>query len=191
MHRDLFTTQVFSTTGATLTVYAPKRKKTVFVLSSMHSMIQAQDTTKKKPNTITLYNTTKCGVDVMDQMVREYTVRTGTRRWPVAVFYNMIDIAALNAHILYQLCTKRQERRVDFLLELAKELAQTFVTEKNAQRQQFFQRQPSSPELGKRAKCQTKLTCNGNRATKRCVDCYKYTCGTCRKEEQWLCQNCG
>ena len=191
MHRDLFTTQVFSTTGATLTVYTPKRKKTVYVLSSMHSTIQTQDTTKKKPNSITLYNTTKCGVDVMDQMVREYSVRTGTRRWPVAVFYNMIDIAALNAHILYQLCTKRQERRVDFLLELAKELAQTFVTEKNGQRQQFFQRQPSSPELGKRAKCQTKLTCKGNPATKRCVDCYKYTCGRCRKEERWLCQNCG
>uniref|UniRef100_A0A674PP83 PiggyBac transposable element-derived protein domain-containing protein n=2 Tax=Takifugu rubripes TaxID=31033 RepID=A0A674PP83_TAKRU len=29
MHRNEFTTQVFSTTGATLTVYAPKRKKTV------------------------------------------------------------------------------------------------------------------------------------------------------------------
>ncbi|TWW61346.1 hypothetical protein D4764_05G0014360 [Takifugu flavidus] len=127
MHRNEFTTQVFSSTGATLTVYAPKRKKTVYVLSSMHSMIQTQDTAKKKPNTITLYNTTKCGVDVMDQMVREYTVRAGTRRWPVAVFYNMIDMAALNAHVLYQLCTGRQERRVDFLLELARELAQTHV----------------------------------------------------------------
>ncbi|TWW71244.1 hypothetical protein D4764_17G0007270 [Takifugu flavidus] len=127
MHRNEFTTQVFSTTGATLTVYAPKRKKTVYVLSSMHSMIQTQDTAKKKPNTITLYNTTKCGVAVMDQMVREYTVRAGTWRWPVAVFYNMIDMAALNAHVLYQLCTGRQEKRVDFLLELARELAQTHV----------------------------------------------------------------
>ena len=115
MHRDEYTTQVFSTTGATLTVYAPKRKKTVYVLSSMHSTIQTQETTKKKPNTITLYNTTKCGVDIMDQMVREYTVRAGTRRWPVAVFYNMIDIAALNAHVLYHLCTGTKERRVDFL----------------------------------------------------------------------------
>lgn len=29
-----------------------------------------------------------------------YTVRAGTRHWPVAVFYNMIDMAALNAHVL-------------------------------------------------------------------------------------------
>ncbi|XP_032403525.1 uncharacterized protein LOC116709220 [Xiphophorus hellerii] len=83
MDRTEFTTQVFSTTGATLTVYAPKRKKAVYVLSSMHSVVETEDTTKRKPNTVTQYNKTKCGVDVMDQM----------------------------------------ERRVDFLVELAKELA--------------------------------------------------------------------
>ena len=58
-------------------------------------------------------------MDVMDQMVQEYTVRTGARPWPVAVFYNMNDMAALNAHVLYQACNGRQDRRVDFLVELA------------------------------------------------------------------------
>ncbi|KAL6487603.1 hypothetical protein MHYP_G00042290 [Metynnis hypsauchen] len=67
-------------------VYAPKRKKAVYVLSSMHSVVETEDTTKRKPNTVTQYNKTKCGVDVMDQMVREYSMRAGTRRWPVAVF---------------------------------------------------------------------------------------------------------
>lgn len=61
----------------------------------MHSVVQTDNTTKRKLNTVTLYNTTKCGVDVMDQMVREYTVRRGTRRWPVAVFYNMIDMCCI------------------------------------------------------------------------------------------------
>ncbi|CAG5996995.1 unnamed protein product, partial [Menidia menidia] len=186
MHRDEFTTQVFSSTGATLTAYAPKRKKTVYVLSSMHSTIETQKTTKKKPNTITLYNTTKCGVDIMDQMVREYTVRAGTRRWPVAVFYNMIDIAALNAHVLYQLCTGRKERRVDFLFELARELAHSHVGMKKAQKEQLLRQQPSTPQLRQRAKCQAKIKCKNNRATVRCDD--KYTCGKCRKE-QWQCQN--
>ncbi|CAG6018109.1 unnamed protein product [Menidia menidia] len=189
MHRDEFTTQVFSSTGATLTAYAPKRKKTVYVLSSMHSTIETQKTTKKNSNTITLYNTTKCGVDIMDQMVREYIVRAGTRRWPVAVFYNMIDIAALNAHVLYQLCTGRKERRVDFLFELARELAHSHVDMKKAQKEQLLRQQPSTPQLGQRAKCQAKIKCKGNRATVRCDDCYKYTCGKCRKE-QWQCQNC-
>ncbi|CAM4349627.1 unnamed protein product [Leuciscus chuanchicus] len=154
--RNEFTTQVFSTTAATLMAYAAKWKKTVYILSSMHSVIQTENTTKRKPNTITLYNTTKCGVDVMDQMVREYTVRTGTRRWPVAVFYNMIDMAALNAHVLYQACTGRQERRVDFLVELARELANSHMCAKKARKEQLLRTQPSTPSPGKRAMCPVK-----------------------------------
>ncbi|CAM4731018.1 unnamed protein product [Leuciscus chuanchicus] len=188
--RNEFTTQVFSTTAATLTAYAPKRKKTVYILSSMHSVIQTENTTKRKPNTITLYNTTKCGVDVMDQMVREYTVRTGTRRWPVAVFYNMIDMAALNEHVLYQACTGRQERRVDFLLELARELANSHMCAKKARKEQLLRTQPSTPSPGKRAMCQVKHQCKNNHATVRCVHCYRYTWGKCRREIPWQCQDC-
>ncbi|CAM4732750.1 unnamed protein product [Leuciscus chuanchicus] len=187
--RNEFTTQVFSTTAATLTAYAAKRKKTVYILSSMHSMIQTENTTNRKPNTITLYNTTKCGVDVMDQMVREYTVRTGTRRWPVAVFYNMIDMAALNAHVLYQACTGRQERQVDFLLELARELANSHMCAKKARKEQLLRTQPSTPSPGKRAMCQVKHQCKNNHATVRCVHCYRYTCGKCRREIPWQCQD--
>ncbi|XP_027019870.2 piggyBac transposable element-derived protein 4-like [Tachysurus fulvidraco] len=155
--RNEFTTQVFSTTAATLTAYAPKRKKTVYILSSMHSVIQTDNTTKRKPNTVTLYNTTKCSVDVMDQMVQEYTVHTGTRRWPVAVFHNMIDMAALNAHVLYQACTGRQERRVDFLVELARELANSRMCAKKARKEQLLRTQPSTPSPGKRASGQTPM----------------------------------
>ncbi|XP_026993012.1 uncharacterized protein LOC113636841 isoform X2 [Tachysurus fulvidraco] len=46
--RNEFTTHVFSTTAATLTAYAPKRKKTVYILSSMHSVIQTDNTTTAK-----------------------------------------------------------------------------------------------------------------------------------------------
>ncbi|ROL51065.1 hypothetical protein DPX16_14596 [Anabarilius grahami] len=182
--------KVFSTTAATLTAYAPKRKKTVYILSSMHSVIQTDNTTKRKPNTVTLYNTTKCGVDVMDQMVREYTVRTGTRRWPVAVFYNMIDMAALNAHVLYQACTGRQERRVDFLVELARELANSHMCAKKARKEQLLRTPPSTPSPGKRAMCQVKHQCKNNHSTVRCVHCYRYTCGKCRREIPWQCQDC-
>ncbi|XP_023809492.1 piggyBac transposable element-derived protein 3-like [Oryzias latipes] len=188
--RDEFTTQVFSTTGATLTVYAPKRKKTVYILSSMHSVVQTENSTKRKPNTVALYNTTKCGVDVIDQMMQEDTVRRGTRRWPVAVFYNMIDMAALNAHVLYQACTGRKERRVDFLTKLARELANSHVDAKKAQKEELLRQQPPTPGPGKRATCQVKHQCKNNHATVRCVDCYRYTCGKCRREIPWQCQDC-
>lgn len=181
---------MFSTSAATLTAYAAKRKKTVYILSSMHSVVQTDNTTKRKPNTVTLYNTTKCGVDVMDQMVREYTVRRGTRRWPVAVFYNMIDMAALNAHVLYQACTGTQERRVDFLVEFARELANSHMAGKKARKEQLLRTQPSTPSPGKRATCQVKHKCKNNHATVRCVHCYRYTCGKCRLQIPWQCQDC-
>ncbi|KAL6483965.1 hypothetical protein MHYP_G00088380 [Metynnis hypsauchen] len=188
MDRTEFTTQVFSTTGATLTVYTPKQNKAVYVLGSMHSVVETEDTTKRKPNTVTQYNKTKCGVDVMDHMVREYGVRAGTRRWPVAVFYNMIDMAALNAHVLYQACTGVQERRVDFLVELAKQLGDSHVSEKKAHKEKLLWQQPSTPSPGKRAKCQVDHRCTNNCATVRCVDCYKYTCGKCTRDIPWQCQ---
>lgn len=188
--RAEFTTQVFSTTDATLTVYAPKRKKAVYVLSSMHSVVETEDTPKRKPNTVTQYNSTKSGVDVMDQMLREYSVRAGTRRWPVAVFYNMIDMAALNAQVLYQACTGKQERRIDFLVELARELADSHVSEKKARKEEVFRQQPATLAPGKRAMCQVKDQCKNNHATVRCNNCYRYTCGKCRQEMPWQCRDC-
>ncbi|XP_017288685.1 uncharacterized protein LOC108245934 isoform X2 [Kryptolebias marmoratus] len=185
-----FTTQVFSTTGATLTVYASKRKKVICVLSSMHSVVELEDTTKRKPNTVTQYNETKCGVDAMDQMVREYSVRAGTRRWPVAVFYNMVDMAAQNAHVLYEACTGVQERRVDFLVELAKELGDSHVSEKKARKEKLLRQQAPTRSPGKRAKCQIRHRCTNNCATVRCVDCYRYTCGKCTRDIPWQCKVC-
>ncbi|CAL9705959.1 unnamed protein product [Knipowitschia caucasica] len=190
MDRNEYNTQLFSTTGATLTVYTPKRKKAVYILSSMHNFVQTEDTTKRKPNTVTLYNTTKRGVDVMDQMVREYSVRSGTRRWPIAVFYNMIDMAALNAHVLYQACTGKQERRVDFLVELARELAHCHVDAKKGQKEEMLRKQPSTLSPGKRPLCQVKHQCKKNHASARCIDCYRYTCGQCRREMPWQCKKC-
>ncbi|XP_061738251.1 uncharacterized protein LOC133539923 [Nerophis ophidion] len=185
-----FNTRVFSTSGATLTVYAPKQSKTVCILSSMHRVVETRHTRKKKPNTLSDFNSRKGGVEVMDQMVREYTVRSGTRRWPVAVFYNMIDIAVLNAYVLYQACTGVKERRLDFLVELASELAESFVGVKKANKGNLLRQQPPTPGQGKRAKCQVNCRCKNNHATVRCVDCYKYTCGKCRKEMEWQCQVC-
>ncbi|CAJ1079156.1 uncharacterized protein LOC109196619 [Xyrichtys novacula] len=107
------------------------RRKTT-ILGTVNKIRQEIPQSSRQRDCNELYNATKCSVDVMDQMVREYTVRTGTWRWPVAVFYNMIDMAALDAHVLYQACTGRKERRVDFLVELARELANSHVTAKKA-----------------------------------------------------------
>ncbi|XP_035227219.1 uncharacterized protein LOC118199458 [Stegodyphus dumicola] len=81
----------------TLTIYRCKSKTNIVILSTMHSNVFVDDSIKKKPNTVTYYNSTKCGIDVADQMLRKYSTSSGSRRWPVHVFYNVLDIAALNA----------------------------------------------------------------------------------------------
>ncbi|XP_057696036.1 piggyBac transposable element-derived protein 4-like [Corythoichthys intestinalis] len=185
-----YSTQVFSTPVAALTVYAAKRKKPVYILSTMHDVVETNKTGKMKPNTLLDYNKTKCGVDAMDQIVRSYTVRAGTRRWPVAVFYNMLDIAALNAQVLHQACTGVNERRVDFLVELASELADSHLVEQSANVKNRPRERPATPEPGKRVKCQVKSRCNSNNTTMRCVDCSRFTCGKCRKELVCKCNDC-
>ena len=87
---------------ATLTVYRCKPKKNVCVLSSLHMFVELDESEKKKPETVEFYNKTKCGVEVADQMARQYSVKAGTRRWPVAVFYNILDLAGINAFVLYK-----------------------------------------------------------------------------------------
>ena len=86
----------------TLTVYRCKPAKNVVLLSSMHSDVDIANNEKKTPETVTFYNSTKYGVDVLDQMARKYTVKAGSRRWPVHVWYNILDLAAINSWILFR-----------------------------------------------------------------------------------------
>ncbi|XP_053332765.1 uncharacterized protein LOC128506371 [Clarias gariepinus] len=149
----------------------------------MHNIVEIGDNRKRKSNTVTDYNTIKCGVDIMNQKVRQYTVWAGTRRWPVAVFYNFIDMAAMNAHVLYHVCTGVKQRRVDFLAQLATELAEQFMRERMVDKEQLLWQQPATPHPGKRAKCQVTFQCKKNNATLRCVACFKYTSQTyCREK---------
>lgn len=84
----------------TICSYVPKKNKAVVLLSTMPCDNTISDV-KQKPNIILFYNNTKGGVDVMDHMLGQYTTKRKTNRWPLAVFYNMIDISALAAYIIY------------------------------------------------------------------------------------------
>ena len=101
----LHSSQLFwnSDSGGLFVKYQPKSKKTVCLLSSMHRSPDVDQTTvKKKPEIVLFYNKNKVGVDCFDQMARLYTTRSATRRWPMSMWGNMLDIAAINAWILYK-----------------------------------------------------------------------------------------
>ncbi|KAL7865114.1 hypothetical protein SRHO_G00103610 [Serrasalmus rhombeus] len=160
--REKLSTEVYRSDGALLTVYAPKTNKTVCVLSTMHTHVKIADDRKRKPNTVTDYNRMKCAIDIMDQKVRAYTVRAGTRRWPVAVFYNLLDLAAMNAHVLYTACTGSTESRRVFLCALAEKLRHRYLQEKE------LRKTPRPlPAPGKKTQCQVQSHCNRNHSINR------------------------
>ena len=89
----------------------------------MHRNVNIDQCHKKKlPDTIQYYNKSKVGVNVLDQMARYHTSKSSTRKWPVAVFFSMLDYACINAYIIYCLTTKLKLPRRQFVLELTKEL---------------------------------------------------------------------
>ena len=87
---------------AILTVYQCKPKKNVCVLSSLHNFVEFGEAEKKKPEKMEFYNKRKCGLDMADQMARQYSVKASTHWWPIAVFYNILDLAGTNAFVLYK-----------------------------------------------------------------------------------------
>ena len=74
----------------------------VNMLSTMHSQPEVgEGSANKKPMVVLFYNFTKSGVDIVDRMVRTYSCKRMTRRWPVTLFYNMIEVSAINAFIVW------------------------------------------------------------------------------------------
>ncbi|XP_050540433.1 piggyBac transposable element-derived protein 4-like [Daktulosphaira vitifoliae] len=58
-----------------LTSYVPKKNKNVLLVSTMHEQgVIDPESEKRKPEVITYYNSTKSGVDCVDEMKGEYSV---------------------------------------------------------------------------------------------------------------------
>ncbi|XP_048842318.1 uncharacterized protein LOC125715113 isoform X11 [Brienomyrus brachyistius] len=189
--REEFSTSVLRSGSVSLTIYSPKKKKTVCLMSSLHKDVAIGDDKKRKPNTITDYNHMKCGVDVLDQMARMYSVRSATRRWPVAVFYNMLDLAAVNAYVLYKACTGWKGKRRLFLSLLAKELRCRFMQQKAIEAQRKAAAAIAAvPKPVQTTQCQVQESCNRNRSRFACAKCHKYTCPKCRDDGYWVCKRC-
>lgn len=198
--------------GLVLTIYQGTSTKNVLVLSSHHDevFVDAEESTlKKKPNTIVDYNNTKYGVDTVDQMARFYTVKAPTRRWPLQVFYNILNLVSINSWVLYKETNKNKISRRKFLIKLIEEILE--MTSRNEEvRSPPVKRKPSSSESpatpkrtmhlnssldpisAKPVNCQVKAVCKRNRAIRICESCESHSCGQCIAEEKIksTCYNC-
>lgn len=114
--------------NVTLVSYVPqtKKKKNVVLFSSMHhdNKIDPESGDMKKPEIITFYNSTKGGVDMVDQMAGKYNTSRNSRRWPLTLFYSMLNISTINAYILYCHIPENTLKRRKFIKSVCMQLVE-------------------------------------------------------------------
>lgn len=115
--------------NVTLVSYVPKKNRNVILASTMHysDTIDPATGDKNKPEIITYYNKTKGGVDVVDQKRKQYTVKRVCNRWPLAIFFSLMDIAVVNGQIIYQINNREVVKRRTYLKDLALSLVRNHL----------------------------------------------------------------
>lgn len=177
-----------------LTRYQAKRNKVVHVMSSQHKGNATQPEGKKKPHSILNYNANKFGVDVLDSMCRQMSTKAGCRRWPLAVFYNILDLAGVNSWILFKKATGSNIHRRKFMMQLSAQLRGDLLDDQEdpvpAPLHNLRQGRPDAgqhvgpnvprpPPMEKRVNCLVRSHCTKNRTVNSCVICQRPVCGKC------------
>ena len=116
------------TKNLTLLSHTPKKNKAVILVSSMHHTMATDP--NDKPEIINFYNSTKGGVDSMDEKCAKYTCSRRTRRWPMAIFYKIVDICSTNSYIMYNSFPGNDSKRFKFVKTLAGKLIEEHVRER-------------------------------------------------------------
>ena len=117
----------------TLVSYKAKSNKVVFVLSTIHDQpIINED--KGKPEIIHFYNSTKGAVDTVDQMCSNICANRKTKRWPMCVFYDMLNLSAINAYAISVSNSFRNKKkpicRRDFVMKLGDQLIEPWLRQR-------------------------------------------------------------
>ncbi|XP_077301051.1 piggyBac transposable element-derived protein 4 [Arctopsyche grandis] len=109
--------------------YVPRKNKSAILLSTLHDDDE-MDPDTGKPQAILDYNDTKGGVGTVVKMCAAYSVSRITKRWPCVVFYALMNIAGINAQILYKFACpeKTPKHRRIFLKNLALSMMKEHLT---------------------------------------------------------------
>lgn len=147
-------------------------------------------------------------------MTRLYSSKAQTRRWPVHVFFNILNIAVINSWVLYKEVNNSNIPRRNFIVQLVEELleqTESFCisqsTQSNAQsstpRTPTVRKRLESIDMNSAKSTPPKKTCsnddkkkgqirsfNQNKTNVTCFSCKKYCCGPCCNEQKItvLCQ---
>ncbi|XP_030752697.1 piggyBac transposable element-derived protein 4-like [Sitophilus oryzae] len=114
----------------TIVSHVPKKNKAVILLSTMHDAREVDPETGK-PIILLDYNRTKGGVDTVDQKCASYSTQRMTKRWSLALFFRFLDIAGINAEVIFKANNpEKGEKRKSFLTNLAFGLMEDHMKER-------------------------------------------------------------
>ena len=161
---------MFAFTDTTALVsYCPKKGKNVVLMSTLHNNAEISTREDQKPSMILDYNATKGGVDNLDKVTGSYSTKRMTARWPLVIYYNMIDVSAYNAFVIWTEIfpdwnvSKLYKRRI-FLEELGKALVTPHI-----QRRQHLPRTPTAAATVREIQERTARSTTPVREVSNCV----------------------
>lgn len=94
--------------------------KVMQLLSTIHH--KPKKIEKDKTDLQMFYNATKGGVDSFDQMCCALSCSRKTRRWPLCLFYGIINLAMVNSYIIYQSKEQTPMTKRDFHRHVSEKL---------------------------------------------------------------------
>ena len=123
---------IFDHTNGINVVYKKvKPTKHVAIMTTVHNKFTYVEQTKTEAHMF--YNASKGGVDTFDAMCASSDIGRKTVRWPMAVFYGLLNMIVNNAYIIYAHTAKTEGRRVekmDFLQDMAYSLSKPLALER-------------------------------------------------------------
>ena len=117
--------------------HCPKPNKNVLLVSTAHGEPDICDAPHQKPIAIDFHNSQRCGVDIINQMLRDYSCQPTCHSWVnVVLMFTFIFLAAVNARTLLKYNKENYiDSRRDFLKNLATYLSIPYI--KNGKSYQF------------------------------------------------------
>uniref|UniRef100_UPI00358F8AC9 piggyBac transposable element-derived protein 4-like n=1 Tax=Myxine glutinosa TaxID=7769 RepID=UPI00358F8AC9 len=199
--RQIYSAEFGFKDNITMVSYVPKKGKAVILLSTLHhDKSVMEESRKKKPEIMTYYNSTKGGGKLMDQMVRAYSCKRQTRRWPMVMWYNLLDVATLNAYVLYtaqhpEFMQGLMHKRRLFIKELVLELVKPHMQRRLEDNPRLPKNIVTSMEIFGVAQQQLRKACGrekGPQKKRRCYYCPsnkdRKSSVTCNGCEQHVCK---
>ena len=135
-NREIGSTEFFwkkEKTPLMLVSYYAKKGKPVLLITTAHEQPTVDVHGKKKPEAILFYNEQRCGVDIVNRMLKTTRSQPKTDEYKISIFTFILDISAINAHTIFKYNTKKVIRRREFTRNIINQLVTPWLKHRFAQ----------------------------------------------------------